>query len=288
MKKNIYIATFLSLVFLLGACNGGGTTAKLPSLKNETDSLNYAYGLFNGDQLSMMLPQIPDSIDYYANQLVKGMREGLAGKAEENPQFSQVGDQVGNWLNQQKVVGLMGDSTLSVNYKLVRQGLLNGIHGKKMQMTMEEAQEYIDRVMTARQERLLLEQFKAEKEEGENFMTENAKKEGIQTTESGLQYEVLKEANGPKPSAQDEVRVHYHGMLIDGSVFDSSVDRGEPAVFGVSQVIRGWIEGLQLMPVGSKYKFYIPYDLAYGANGTSSIPPFSPLVFEVELLEIVK
>jgi FKBP-type peptidyl-prolyl cis-trans isomerase FkpA len=123
---------------------------------------------------------------------------------------------------------------------------------------------------------------------GEKFLAENAKRDGVTVTESGLQFEVITAAEGEKPAATDQVSVHYHGTFIDGSVFDSSVERGEPATFGLNQVIPGWTEGLQHMPVGSKYKFYIPYNLAYGENGRSSIPGYSTLIFEVELLDIVK
>ena len=126
-------------------------------------------------------------------------------------------------------------------------------------------------------------------EEGNAFLEENKAREGVVTTESGLQYEVLKQGDGPIPTAENTVKVHYHGTLIDGTVFDSSVERGEPAQFGVTQVIAGWTEALQLMPVGSKYKLYIPQDLAYGANPRPGvIKPYMALIFEVELLEIVK
>jgi FKBP-type peptidyl-prolyl cis-trans isomerase FkpA len=123
---------------------------------------------------------------------------------------------------------------------------------------------------------------------GETFLAENAKKEGVTVTESGLQFEVLTASEGAKPAATDKVTVHYHGTFLDGSVFDSSVERGEPATFGLNQVIAGWTEGLQYMTVGSKYKFYIPYNLAYGERGRSSIPGYSTLVFEVELLSIAE
>ncbi len=122
---------------------------------------------------------------------------------------------------------------------------------------------------------------------GEAFLAENAKKEGVKTTESGLQYEVLKAGDGPKPKATDEVTVHYHGTLIDGKVFDSSVERGEPTSFPLNRVIPGWTEGVQLMPLGSKYRFCIPSDLAYGERGAGEdIKPHSTLIFEVELLKI--
>jgi FKBP-type peptidyl-prolyl cis-trans isomerase len=125
-------------------------------------------------------------------------------------------------------------------------------------------------------------------EDGNKFLEENKAREGVTTTESGLQYEVITEGTGAVPTATDKVRVHYHGTTIDGTVFDSSVDRGEPAVFGVGQVIKGWTEALQLMPVGSKWKVFIPAELAYGERGAgANIGPNSALVFEVELLEII-
>lgn len=127
----------------------------------------------------------------------------------------------------------------------------------------------------------------AVKKEGEDFLSENGKRPEVKTTASGLQYEVIKEGTGKRPTVNDVVKVHYHGTLIDGTVFDSSVKRGTPAEFGVSQVIKGWVEALQLMPVGSKYKLYIPSELAYGQQGAGAmIKPNSALVFEVELLEI--
>ncbi|MEN6456466.1 MAG: FKBP-type peptidyl-prolyl cis-trans isomerase [Prolixibacteraceae bacterium] len=126
-------------------------------------------------------------------------------------------------------------------------------------------------------------------EEGKTFLEQNKAKEGVITTASGLQYEILKAGEGPKPTADQTVKCHYHGTLIDGKVFDSSVDRGEPATFNVSQVIPGWTEALQLMPVGSKWKLYIPGELAYGERGAGKdIGPNTTLIFEVELLEIVK
>ncbi len=126
-------------------------------------------------------------------------------------------------------------------------------------------------------------------EEGNKFLEENGKRDSVTTTESGLQYEILTAGTGEKPSATDKVRVHYHGTTIDGNVFDSSVDRGEPSVFGVTQVIPGWTEALQLMPVGAKWKVFIPAALAYGERGAGGdIGPNAALTFEVELLEIVK
>lgn len=131
------------------------------------------------------------------------------------------------------------------------------------------------------------EQAKAAKAEGENFLAENAKKEGVKTLPSGLQYKVLREGNGRKPSATDKVECHYEGTLINGEVFDSSYRRGETATFGLNQVIKGWTEGLQLMQEGAKYRFFIPYNLAYGEHGAGqSIPPYAALIFDVELIKV--
>lgn len=131
------------------------------------------------------------------------------------------------------------------------------------------------------------EQAKAAKAEGENFLAENAKKEGVKTLPSGLQYKVLREGDGRKPSATDKVECHYEGTLTNGEVFDSSYRRGETATFGLNQVIKGWTEGLQLMQEGAKYRFFIPYDLAYGERGAGqSIPPYAALIFDVELIKV--
>lgn len=287
-KQNIFLAAAVTLIFTLAACNGGNST-KLPQLKTEADSLNYAFGLANGSDMKRMFAQDSDSVDYKTRKFIAGIKKGLGGKPDKNPQFAEVGEQVGGWLKQQQTAGLLGDSTLKINYALIRQGLINGIRGEKENMTTEQAHEYIQKVMTERQEARMMEKYGENKEAGEKFLAENKTKPGIQTTASGLQYEIIKEGKGPKPTATDMVKVHYEGKLTNDTIFDSSIKRGTPTDFYVNQVIKGWTEGLQLMPVGSKYRFYIPQDLAYGANENNpSIPPFSVLIFDVELLEIKK
>ena len=288
-KQNIFLATALTVLFALAACNGGGVSTKLPQLKTEADSLNYAFGLANGNDMKMMLAQDSDSVDHKIKKFMEGLNEGLAGQPDENPEFAEVGGQVGGWLNQQKTAGLLGDSALKVNYSLIRQGLINSIKGEKTNMTVEQAQEYIQTVMEKRQAENMKEKYGANKESGEKFLAENKNKAGILTTESGLQYEVIRQGTGPKPAATDMVKVHYEGKLLNDTVFDSSIQRNTPAEFALNQVIPGWTEGLQLMPVGSKYRFYVPQNLAYGANENNpQIPPFSTLIFDVELLEIKK
>ena len=151
-------------------------------------------------------------------------------------------------------------------------------------MPLEEAQRLVQTTIATRQEVVA----KEKSAEGERFLAENGKKANIVTTESGLQYEILTKGEGPIPTSADKVKVHYTGMLLDGKIFDSSVERGEPIVFGVTGVIKGWTEALQLMPVGSKWKLFIPQDLAYGPRGAGGgeIPPYAALIFEVELLAI--
>lgn len=179
---------------------------------------------------------------------------------------------------------LMQQNLENINPEAFLEGITDALEGKTPKYTPEEANAIIQKYLQAAGEA----KFGKIKEEGEAFLAENAKKEGITTTPSGLQYEVINEGNGKSPSETSNVTVHYHGTLIDGSVFDSSVSRGEPATFGVNQVIKGWTEALQLMKEGDKYRLYIPQDLAYGANPHPGGPikPYMPLVFDVELLEV--
>lgn len=165
------------------------------------------------------------------------------------------------------------------------------LEGKEPQIGHREAQSIVQAYFQKQEEVLNKEREakgKVAKEEGEKFLAENANKEGVITCKSGLQYQVLKEGTGKSPKASDKVRCHYEGFLIDGTVFDSSVQRGEPAVFPLDGVIAGWTEGLQLMKEGGKTRFYIPYLLAYGPSGAgNSIPPYATLIFDVELLDVL-
>lgn len=165
------------------------------------------------------------------------------------------------------------------------------IAGNELKVSNREAQTIVQDYFRKQEEKLNAERAekgKVAKAEGKKYLAENAKKEGVVTLPSGLQYMVLKEGNGKKPKATDQVKCHYEGFLIDGTVFDSSIQRGEPAVFPLNQVIAGWTEGLQLMQEGAKYRFFIPYILGYGEGGAgASIPPYAALIFDVELLEVL-
>lgn len=179
---------------------------------------------------------------------------------------------------------LLQQNLTSLDVDVLAQTIKDAFAGKEMKYSPEQANEIIQNFLAAEGEKA----FGANKEVGTAFLNENKAKDGVVETASGLQYEVIEAGSGDKPSETSQVTVHYHGTLIDGTVFDSSVSRGEPATFGVNQVIKGWTEALQLMPVGSKYRLYIPQELAYGANPHPGGPiqPFMALIFDVELLEI--
>ncbi|AUI53919.1 FKBP-type peptidyl-prolyl cis-trans isomerase [Prevotella jejuni] len=185
---------------------------------------------------------------------------------------------------------LAGMGAKELNIDDFAQAIKDVISGSQLKVDNVEAQTLVQNFFQeqeAKQQAAAAEAGKAAKAEGEAFLAENGKKEGIVTLPSGLQYQVLKEGNGKKPSATDQVVCHYEGTLIDGTVFDSSYQRNQPATFGLNQVIPGWTEGVQLMQEGAKYRFFIPYKLAYGERGAGAqIPPFATLVFDVELIEV--
>ena len=171
------------------------------------------------------------------------------------------------------------------------QAIKDVISGTPLKVNNAEAQSLVQAFFKEQEDKqraAAAEAGKVAKAAGESFLADNAKKEGVVVLPSGLQYQVLKEGNGKKPSATDQVKCHYEGTLIDGTIFDSSYQRNEPATFGLNQVIAGWTEGVQLMSEGAKYRFFIPYNLAYGERGAGAqIPPFAALVFDVELLKVL-
>lgn len=231
------------------------------------------------------------------NAFIKGMTEAM--NLEEKSAYAN-GLSIGVQFSQQMLPQFNGmlfgaDSTKKVNSDQVLAGIVSALRNQELAISKMDAsgmvQSAVEKAQAADQERQEAElktQYQDSIAAGDAFMAENAKREGVVTLPSGLQYEIIRAGNGAIPADTDQVKVHYHGTLINGTVFDSSVDRGEPAVFGVTQVIPGWTEALKLMPVGSKWRLYVPYDLAYGATDRGTIKPFSNLIFDVELLGIEK
>ena len=230
------------------------------------------------------------------NEFIRGLKHATVVETD-SPYAS--GLHVGMQLSQmiagmsRQMFGEDADESLNTNQVLA--GLIKALREQQTVMSTAEATEIFQREMqraqaeqTARHEAELRGQFEEVIAAGAAFLAENARREGVVTLPSGLQYEIIRAGTGEKPTETDRVRVHYHGTLIDGTVFDSSIERSQDIVFPVNQVISGWTEALQLMPVGSKWRLYLPYDLAYGSQDTGMIGPFSVLIFDVELLEIVR
>lgn len=286
--KPIYklVAVVALLALVVSSCSD--YKGKSVSLKSDVDSLNYAFGYINGKILKDY-HLTNDTTGKGLESLMKGVEEGLKS-AEDKDEDVKMADELGTMIGSQLKSNedFYGDSTLSVDMKFLRQGLINGVKEFEDVMTSEDAMTFFNGTMEKIQEAKMMATYKGNKEAGENFLVENKAKTGVITTETGLQYEVLKAGKGASPVDGQMVKVHYHGTLLDGTVFDSSVDRKSPLEIGVNQVIPGWTEGLKLMTVGSKFKFYIPQELAYGKQNQGAIKPFSMLIFEVELLEIKK
>ena len=179
---------------------------------------------------------------------------------------------------------LLSMGAQGINVEDFAQAIADVLNGKETAISHNEAREIVNKYFMELEAKMNAENI----EKGKAFLEENAKKEGVITLPSGLQYQVITEGNGKKPSATDKVKCHYEGTLIDGTLFDSSIKRGQPAVFGVNQVIKGWVEALQLMSEGSKWRLVIPSELGYGAQQAGEmIPPHSTLIFEVELIEVL-
>ena len=287
--KKVSLILVLAATAVLSSC-----TAQAPkaNLANEVDSLSYAIGLARTEGLDQYLAQ--QGIDSTQMAMfIKGFNEG-ARKIGKDDAAYMAGLQIGQMVSKQWVEGFNrqifgNDSTMTLSRENMLAGFLTGVAKVKGAMTKEEAQEYMTKQMDTIKEKAIAEKYADNKAAGEKFLAENKEKEGVITLPSGLQYKVIKEGKGAKPTETDRVKVNYRGTLIDGKEFDSSYKRNEPATFRANQVIKGWTEALTMMPVDSKWELYIPSELAYGTRETGGdIKPFSTLIFEVELLEIVK
>lgn len=262
------------------------------NLKAEVDTFSYAMGLAQTQGLKGFIMYRMGVDTTYMADFVKGLKAGMkAGDNAKQTAFTagiQIGQQVGNQIIPGVSREVFGNAEELISKDFFVAGFIAGVTEKKLLMHPMVAQQDAFRLMEEIKAERFEQQYGAVKAEGEAFLDSIAGAEGVVKTESGLCYKVITEGKGSTPTATDRVKVHYRGTLIDGTEFDSSYSRNEPTTFGVNQVIAGWTEALTLMPVGSKWMLYIPQDLAYGSRDMGTIKPFSTLVFEVELLEIVK
>lgn len=287
MKKISMMALTAMAALVMTSCGNSDPKA---NMKSEIDSLSYAFGIINAAQLENQVPV--DSA--YTAEFFKGVKESFNAADDKKKAMYYLGIQVGQYLNEQVVAQINNslartDSTLTLSRANFLAGFLNRYQKQGELMTGNAADSLVNVTMTALREKAMEKEFGTYKADNEKYIEEKTKEEGVQKTESGLLYRVIKEGNGDVPQPSDKVKVHYEGRLIDGTVFDSSIERGEPAEFPVGGVIPGFSEALKLMPVGSEWEIYIPQNLAYGAQQAGQqIKPFSALTFKVQLLEIVK
>ena len=291
MKKIVLFAAAAAMG--LASCTSQAPKA---NLKSDIDSLSYMIGVNLGNGLSEVATTHMGIDSAYVAEFLMGIEAGAAeGASATNAKAlafvigKQIGLQASGLMFNQINGNIFGkDSETSLSKDNFLAGLL-AVANNKAVVTTTDAQAFINAQLDAIKEKAMEKQYADNKAAGEKFLAENATKEGVKTTESGLQYKVIKEGKGEIPTKESTVKVHYKGTLIDGTEFDSSYKREEPTSFRADRVIAGWTEALTMMPVGSKWDLYIPQELAYGSRQTGEhIKPFSALVFEVELLEIEK
>ncbi|SHF08610.1 FKBP-type peptidyl-prolyl cis-trans isomerase FklB [Bacteroides luti] len=287
--KKVSIFMAIAAAATLASCTGKGPKA---DLKTDIDSLSYSIGMSQTQGLKDYLVQRVEMDTAYMDEFIKGLNEGVKETSKKKDAY-YAGLQIGQQIKNQMIKGvnkeLFGaDSTKTISVDNFMAGFVAGTLGKNQKMTMQQAQEYTQKNMEAIKAKSMEKAYGANKKAGEDFLAANKAKPGVVTTASGLQYKIVKAGTGAIPSDTSKVKVNYKGTLIDGTEFDSSYKRKEPATFVANQVIKGWTEALKLMPVGSKWIIYVPQNLAYGSRDAGQIKPFSTLVFEVELLEIVK
>jgi FKBP-type peptidyl-prolyl cis-trans isomerase FklB len=295
MKRLISTSTLLLAIFAMVTLISCNAQAPKADLKTEIDSLSYASGVNMTQGLSQYLQQMGIE-EEQMDDFIAGFIEGSSIDKDDKKTLAringmQIGQQVANQMFSNMERQIFGeDSTKTLSKSNYVAGFITAVKADSLLLIKaEDAQMYAQTVG----QRIRMEEFEKQhaqdKADNAKFLEDNKSKEGIVSLPSGLQYKVITEGKGPKPTATDAVLVDYKGTTIDGTEFDSSAKNGKPVELALNRVIKGWTEGIQLMPVGSKYIFYIPYDLAYGEQGSQGrIPPYATLIFEVELHEIVK
>ena len=289
MKKFTFVAAMaIAAAGFVTSC--GNSTSSKPNLKNDVDTLSYAMGMAQTQGLKQYLAQM--EIDTtYMDAFIKGLNEGANAGDDKKKAAYYMGIQIGQQISNRMVKGinheLFGeDSTKTISLKNFMAGFVQGVKGKKGMMTVEQAGQVAQMKMMAIKAKNMEEQYGPLKKKGEEWMAANAKKAGVKTLPSGVQYKVIKEGSGAMPKDTSTVKVNYEGRLIDGTVFDSSYKRGEAVTLRANQVIKGWTEALVHMPAGSVWEVYIPQELAYGDREQGQIKPYSPLVFKIELISV--
>ena len=289
MKKFTFAALAAVSAVMMFACGNGTPKA---NLKSDVDTVSYAIGMAQTQGLKEYLVGRLGVDTAYMDDFIKGLNEGANAGDDKKKAAYYAGIQIGQQISNQMVKGinheLFGeDSTKTISLKNFMAGFIAGTVGKGGLMTVDSAAQVAQDMMRAIKAKNLEKEFGGNKAEGEKFLAENGKKEGVKLLPSGVQYKVIKEGTGALPKDTSMVKVHYEGKTIDGKVFDSSYKRNEPADFRANQVIKGWTDALVHMPAGSIWEVYIPLELAYGERqqGTD-IKPFSTLIFKIELLEV--
>lgn len=289
MKKFTFVAAMaIAAASIVASC--GNSTSSKPNLKNDVDTLSYAMGMAQTQGLKQYLAQM--EIDTtYMDAFIKGLNEGANAGDDKKKAAYYMGIQIGQQISNRMVKGinheLFGeDSTKTISLKNFMAGFIQGVKGKKGLMTVEQAGQVAQMKMMSIKAKNMEEQYGPLKKKGEEWMAANAKKPGVKTLPSGVQYKVIKVGAGQMPKDTSVVKVNYEGRLIDGTVFDSSYKNGQPVTLHANQVIKGWTEALVHMPAGSVWEVYIPQELAYGDREQGQIKPYSPLVFKIELISV--
>ena len=288
MKKFTFAAVAAVAAIMISSCGNGTPKA---SLKSDVDTMSYAIGMAQTQGLKDYLVGSLGVDTAYMNEFIKGLNEGVNAGDNKKKAAYYAGIQIGQQISNRMMKGINhevfgDDSTKTISLKNFMAGFISGTTGQKGLMTIEEAQETAQRMMQEIKAKEMEKTYGPNKEAGEKFLAANAKKDGVKTLPSGVQYKVIKEGTGAVPTDTSMVKVHYEGRLINDSIFDSSYKRGEPTLFRANQVIKGWTEALCQMPEGSVWEVYMPQQLAYGEREQGQIKPFSALIFKIELLEV--
>lgn len=282
----------LAAMAALGFTACGNSTPKA-DLNDDLDTLSYAIGMAQSNGLSQYLVERMGVDSTYVDDFIKGLNEGVSAGDDKKRAAYYAGIQIGQQISNQMIKGINHeifgeDSTKTISLKNFMAGFVSGYTGKGGIMTMDNASMTAQMKMEQIKAKNMESQYGPNKKAGEAFLAKNKKAEGVVTLPSGVQYKIVKQGTGEIPADTSAVKVHYEGKLLDGTVFDSSYKRGEPATLRANQVIKGWTEALTHMPVGSTWMVYIPQELAYGSREAGQIKPFSCLVFKIELLSIEK